>query len=262
MDLVSLRVRTTESLVGNTSTTIARSRIERYYNSTNIVESFLAGFKTMTTSSVVNSTSTVTNTSAVNPINVSSVTIPDTVVRSIVDLSPYKLNGNENIYSVKGNLTLDCPVSGSFYLSGVKTLIVEGNLTIMCSNGYASSDTTSSWAFIVKNGNIIINNGDGTVNNKGITNMGGVYVAIGDGTNTGKFVPLNGQTTNAILRVNGSLYGNAKPFLDSRLYVRGTTAYDILTTGIIISYSNRALVNPPPLLSQYLNTYSVTRVVR
>lgn len=58
------------------------------------------------------------------------------------------------------------------------------------------------------------------------------------------------------------MYGNATPLFQSRLYVRGTNAYDILTTGVILSYSNRALVNPPPLLSSYLNNYSVSRVVR
>ena len=58
------------------------------------------------------------------------------------------------------------------------------------------------------------------------------------------------------------MYGNAKPLFDSRLYVRGTSAYDILTTGVIMGYSNRALVNPPPLLSEYLNNYSVTKVTK
>lgn len=89
-----------------------------------------------------------------------------------------------------------------------------------------------------------------------------MYVAIGDGVNTGRFTALDNRTTTAILRLDGSMYGNAKPLFDSRLYVRGTNAYDILTTGVILSYSNRALVNPPPLLSNFLGNYSVTRVTR
>ncbi len=68
--------------------------------------------------------------------------------------------------------------------------------------------------------------------------------------------------TQKILKVDGSFYGDAKPLFDSRLYVRGTTAYENLTTGVILSYSNRPLVSPPPLLSQYLNNYSVMRVVK
>ena len=75
-------------------------------------------------------------------------------------------------------------------------------------------------------------------------------------------MPKDNKTTTAILKIDGSLYGNATDLFDSRLYARGTSAYDILTTGTIISYSNRALVNPPPLLSQYLNNYSVERVVK
>ena len=48
------------------------------------------------------------------------------------------------------------------------------------------------------------------------------------------------------------MYGNATPLFNSRLYARATGAYDILTTGTILTHSNRALVNPPPLHSQYL----------
>ncbi len=86
-------------------------------------------------------------------------------------------------------------------------------------------------------------------------------MSIPTGTTGGKITTTGGTTTN-ILRINGSIYGNAEDLFNSRLYVRGTNAYDILTTGVILSYSNRALVSPPPLLSQYLNNYSVTRVVK
>lgn len=175
------------------------------------------------------------------------------------------VNGNKNILSLKnGNLQIDC-TSGvtATELTGVRTVIVEnGNLIINCNNGYGSADISSSWAWIVKNGNIYVATG--------VTNMAGVYVSIGTPAvtsssacgGTGNLCALGAQATNAILRLNGSLYGNAKPLFDSRLYVRGTNAYDILTTGVIISYSNRALVSPPPLLSEYLNNYSVTRVVK
>lgn len=94
-----------------------------------------------------------------------------------------------------------------------------------------------------------------------MTNLAGVFVAAkeslgGDITYTGS------NTTQAILRIEGSLYGNATPLFNSRLYGRATGAYDILTTGTVISYSNRALMSPPPLLSQYLGAYSVQRVVQ
>lgn len=81
-------------------------------------------------------------------------------------------------------------------------------------------------------------------------------------TTGGDITYTGANTTSTILRIEGSLYGNATPLFNSRLYARGTSAYDILTTGTIISYSNRALVNPPPLLSQYLGNYDVQRVVR
>ena len=94
-----------------------------------------------------------------------------------------------------------------------------------------------------------------------MTNLAGVYVAVKE-TTGGDITYTGANTTQAILRVEGTLYGNASPLFASRLYARATGAYDILTTGTILTYSNRALVSPPPLLSQYLGTYQVKRVVQ
>jgi hypothetical protein len=88
------------------------------------------------------------------------------------------------VYAVKGNVTLNC-TSGitATPLAGVKTLVVEnGDLTINCNNTYPSSDTSSSWAFIVKGGNIKISNT--------VTNLVGVYVTIPEGGNGGKYLSL------------------------------------------------------------------------
>lgn len=89
-----------------------------------------------------------------------------------------------------------------------------------------------------------------------------MYVSIKDNNVGGNITYAGNNTTQAILRIEGSMYGNANPLFNSRLYARATGAYDILTTGTILTYSNRALVNPPPLLSQYLGNYSVQRVVQ
>jgi hypothetical protein len=177
-------------------------------------------------------------------------------VYGTTELNDYKLNGNNNVYAVKGNVTLNC-TSGitATPLAGVKTLVVEnGDLTINCNNSYPSSDTTSSWAFIVKGGNIRIANN--------LSNLVGVYVTIPESSVGGKYLSKEGVETNAIITINGSLYGDASDLFSKRNYLRGTNAYDTLTTGVILSYSNRALVSPPPLLSQYLNNYTVTRVIR
>lgn len=63
------------------------------------------------------------------------------------------LNGNQNVRIVKnGNLTINCPIGRSTIdMSGVRTIIVEnGNLNINCNLTYASNDTSSSYAWIVK----------------------------------------------------------------------------------------------------------------
>ena len=95
-----------------------------------------------------------------------------------------------------------------------------------------------------------------------MTNLAGVYVALKEGNNGGNIVAIDNKPTQTILRIDGSMYGNATPLFDSRLYARATSAYDILTTGTVLTYSNRALVSPPPLLSQYLGNYAVQRVIQ
>ena len=69
------------------------------------------------------------------------------------------MNGNQNILSVKnGDLTIDaCGANKTLILDGVRTVIVEnGNLIINCNIAYQSGDSSASWAFIVKNGSIIV----------------------------------------------------------------------------------------------------------
>lgn len=252
IDLVGLDVRVSSALVGTTSSTVNR-KIASYLTNVSLVDAFLSGFRSYTATSVnTNTTSTV---KPVSNITVSGNTTGNKTVSSLAELETLALNGNKNILTLKnGNLTIDNCVSNEIVLTGVRTVIVEGgDIIFRCNVGYGSSDTTSSWAWIAKGGNIVISTN--------VMYLAGVYVAIPEGAQGGKFTPLGG-TTNNILRLNGSMYGNAKDLFDSRLYVRGTNAYDILTTGVILSYSNRALSNPPPLLSEYLNNYSVTRVVK
>ncbi len=249
-------------MVGATSATVNR-KLESYINSSSLVNAFLSGFTAITTTTT--NTTSVGTTTATNMINVNTTVSGNTTVSTLAQMEALTVNGNKNILSLKnGNLTVECP-SGStaLTLDGVRTVLVEsGNLILNCNNGYGSSDTSASWAWIVKGGNILVATG--------VTNIAGVYVALGvSGVTstapcgeTGNICPRDSAVTSNILRINGSLYGNADPLFKSRLYIRGTSAYDILTTGVILSYSNRALVSPPPLLSQFLNNYSVTRVVK
>ena len=166
-------------------------------------------------------------------------------ITSIADLEVYKYNANKDVFALKGDVTIACNANKVLTLSGVKTLVVEGNLHINCDMVY--TDANASWAFIVKDGNITVD--------KDVKNISGVIVAV-DGE-----IKQDVTTTN-ILRIDGTLYGKADNLFNKRTYARATSSYEILTTGTVITYSSRALRNPPPLLSQYLNTYKVQRVVR
>jgi hypothetical protein len=231
--------------------------IESFINTRDIFAGFL-GTTIGYTSTTSNNTSTTTTVTLPTLVGAAGTTIS-----SVADLEQrYAVNGNKNILAVTGDLTITCPAGSTvFTMTGVRTVIVTGNLIIRCNIVYGSSDSTSSWAWIAKNGNIQVYNGTGAPNVGAVTNLMGVYVAVKE-TTGGDITYTGANTTQAILRVEGTLYGNASPLFASRLYARATGAYDILTTGTILTYSNRALVSPPPLLSQYLGTYQVQRVVQ
>lgn len=264
IDLVTLPVKVSSPMVGTSSTTLTRSSITTFMNSRDTLRDFLSHFSNSTTASTVVNTPNSNPNTAVNVISLGAKVAPVSGlnVSGTTELAGYTLNGNNNVYAVKGDVILNC-TSGitATNLSGVKTLVVEnGNLTINCNNTYPTSDTSSSWAFIVKGGNIKISNS--------VTNIVGVYVTIPEAGTGGRIISADNATTNNIININGSLYGNTTGIsgetgiFAARNYLRGTNAYDTLTTGVILSYSNRALVSPPPLLTQYLNNYTVTRVVR
>jgi hypothetical protein len=260
-DFLQFPVRVSGAIVWAFGTPVNRN-IENFLG---IQNNLLKGFirdDFQTTTSLNTTSANGTNTSSIVNLNVPINVTGTRSVKNITELEALSLNGNKNILAIKGNLTIEGCVDNLFKMSGVRTVLVEdGNLTLKCNTQYV--DENASWAWIVKGGNIQIYGGTTIPGEFGVTNLWGVYVAIPGNTNTpsGQFQSSNGPSQK-ILKIDGSLYGDASPLFSSRLYARGTNAYDILTTGTIISYSNRALVNPPPLLSQYLNSYQVTRVVK
>ena len=244
-DLASFPVKVISSKVSTTGSSVSR-QLATFKNFGNIARNFLKN--------VSNTTSTTTETNSNNgsfpfgtntsPLNANITNIRNLSVKQESEL--LKHNGNANIYSLKGKLTIENCGSNGFEMSGVKTLLVEGDIEFKCNTKY--KDNNASWAFIAKSGNIIVD--------KNVTNLSGVFVAVEGGKITQKDV------TSNILTVDGTLYGNAKELFEKRTYARASNSYDILTTGTVLNYSNRALRNPPPLLSDYLNHYKVQRVVR
>lgn len=221
-----------------------------------------------TSSSTVSSTNTTQTTSVSTNVNdavsnlsviTSRARVGNATIYSLgdFDTSGLSLSDYNDVYAIKGNLTINSELT----LSGVKTVIVEdGNLFI---NKNILNDSRSSWAFIVRNGNIVID--------EGVTSIAGVYMAIPGSTGqTGRIKTPMGvldsqgkcttNPTQTILKVYGSLYGNADHIIACHTYVRANAGYDTLTTGLIINYSSRAFTYPPPLLSRFLEQYNVNKV--
>lgn len=161
-----------------------------------------------------------------------------------IDPKSIPLSDATNIRVFKdGDVTID----GILDLQGVKTVIVEnGNLIINQDIRYANKDASFAW--IVKNGNIIVADT--------VQNIAGVYIVLAGA------IESNGVSTPNRLMVDGSLYGNTADLVANRSYVRGQTGYSALNVGVVVNYSNRALIYPPPALSRFLDQYSLQRVAR
>lgn len=169
-------------------------------------------------------------------------------IRSEGDFDALPQMGDDERVRVLSNGELEIGSSASdVSLSKVRTIIVEnGTLRITGNIAYANKD--ASYAFVVKNGRIIVE--------PGVTKIAGAYVVIrGD-------IRGNGTKTPNRLSVDGNVYGNAAPLVDERTYVRGTVFSTALTTGVTINYSSRAIKNPPPLLTQFVEQYSLDRVAK
>ncbi len=156
--------------------------------------------------------------------------------------------GDDERVRVLSNGVLEIGSSSSdVLLSKTRTIVVEnGTLRIVGNLSYANKD--ASYAFIVKNGSVIIE--------PSVTKVAGAFLVMrGD-------IRGNGTKTPNRLSVDGNLYGNAAPLVDERTYVRGTAFSTALTTGVTINYSSRAIKNPPPLLTQFVEQYSLERVAK
>ena len=121
--------------------------IENFISKTSLYD-FLSSIRSP---SSLSSTTTTRNDADSNAnINLNITTTGNKTVANMAQLEVYKFNGNKNIIAIKGDLTLESCASNTFVMDGVRTVIVEGNLYIKCNIVYGSSDTTSSFAWIVK----------------------------------------------------------------------------------------------------------------
>ncbi|MCK9272007.1 hypothetical protein M0P65_00485 [Candidatus Gracilibacteria bacterium] len=204
-------------------------------------------------------TTNITNENIQNEINLSASGSKENIVslskksfitsfsNNISSLSDFnsldKLGDNENIRLSKQTIT----INGALNLSGRKTIIIE-NGDLIINKNIKYSDNNSSWAFIVKNGNIIVS--------KDVFQISGAYMTLNGQINS------DGFKISKQLIVDGSLYGDSGDLVKNRTYIRASTGYSAITTGVIINYSTRIFKNPPPLLLNYINQFNLDRVAK
>ena len=107
--LVSLDVRVSGAMVGATSSTVNR-RLEAFFKSSDVVSAFLSGFSARISGATTTTTNTTNTNTPYTPVNIGSVSVSILAVLSFpTDFAPYTLNGNQNIFSIKGNVSLCSP---------------------------------------------------------------------------------------------------------------------------------------------------------
>lgn len=171
-------------------------------------------------------------------------TVTNIISELQLDSKSVPMNDTRSIRVFKdGDVSIDDALS----LTTVRTIVIEnGNLIINQDIKY--TDRAASFAWVVKNGNIIIADN--------VKDIAGVYVTLAGS------ITSNGVSTPNRLMVDGSLYGNTSDLISHRSYVRGQTGYSALNVGVVVNYSNRAIMYPPPFLSRFLDQYSLQRVIR
>lgn len=164
-----------------------------------------------------------------------------------LSLADPNLNPNFEVYKLENaNLTVNYGALGID--SGSRTYIVEnGDLIINGNIKYkntvfdpANTKQIPSIAFIVINGNIQIA--------PTVTELSGVFVTINaNKPGTGKI--LGKGTSDKMLKITGSVYGDIEPLFDSRSYV-GNAKKGQAT--IVINFDGRIFYNMPPGLKEIL----------
>ena len=213
-----------------------------------------------TASSFGAATSTISDTQkdTIKKFGDSSSPLPATtvVINSLADFESRltesrltRLGDAPNIYVLKkGTLKINTPIE----LTGVKTVLIEeGTLEVNANITYAAGANPASWAFIIKKpiGT------DAIKIQSNVTDMAGVYLAL-----TGE-AGGDGSTSNQI-PFDGNINAKIGKLVEDRTYIRADEASTALTTGLTINYSTRAFKNPPPLLTQYLEQYNLSRISR
>lgn len=223
----------TTSTVNTSSTYALSSATDSTSGNTTLVQSISSG-GTLEESRIAQSS-----------INTSGIyTVTNIISEMQLDSKSVPMNDSKSIRVFKDG---DVSIDDNLDLSTVRTIVIEnGNLII--NKDIAYSDKAASFAWVVKNGNIIVADT--------VKNIAGVYVTLAGS------ITSNGVSTPNRLTVDGSLYGNTSDLINKRSYVRGQTGYSALNVGVVVNYSNRAIMYPPPFLSRFLDQYSLQRVIK
>ena len=168
-------------------------------------------------------------------VKVEDIKVESTATRSNKTLAQATTSyrGIDNVYIVKGNLTID-DASLLESISAPRTYVVEdGNLII--NDDIASNQNI---AFVVKDGNISIGSN--------VNNLEGTYISIGGS--------IGWDTTDERLVVNGSLYGDINPLVASRQYVKSDNEGN-LSVWTVVNFGSSIFKKPAPLVGQFVSEY-------
>lgn len=231
---------------GNFTTTSINARNREWQNLSSLTSE-------ITSDSNFNNKINETNISDTNKITssilIKNSSLDDVIVEGVADFDKLlpQLWDNQNIRIIKDkNLIIKAWV-WDLKLFATKTIIIE-NWDLIINRDISYFWTDSSWAFVVKNGNILVS--------KDVSKISWVYLDM-------KWsIWSSNWATEKQLVVEWSLYWNSQHLSKNRTYVRATEWSSALTTWVIINYSNRVLKNPPPMLTNFIEEYNEKRIAK
>ena len=150
------------------------------------------------------------------------------------------INGIGNTYTIEksGNIV----PAAQTYIIKENDLIINSNI-IYGETNYSDPDKIPSAAFIVIDGNIIIDND--------VKQIDGIVMAVSlNDPDKGKIMNNDGQTTENLLTINGSLIGDVYALFETR---RGAGDPTKDEGSVTIKYDERILLNTPPGITELID---------
>ena len=163
------------------------------------------------------------------------------IIDTTTSTSFEKYNGLDNVFIKSGDTNIS-DIMDNYTIDKPMTFIIDNWDLTIDENVYASHNI----AFVVKNGNIIVDNS--------VIEIKWTYIVLWNWK-----IKSDWTNTDNVLTVKGSLYGNIDDLVTHRTNVKEQNGE--LTFGTVVSFGSSVFQKPAPMVTSFVNDYLKTNKV-